>query len=419
MELRIPRENANDDQVIVTRINFSSGDKVSEGDIILEFETSKAVAEFVAPASGIIELLDIEEGAEIQVDSIIGAIRHPEGQSPSFTTPVNTKEQQKSPALIPSQEGSAGVVSDAAAALLNTGETIKTDSYWVTSADLLNGRSGKAPKQSQPGVSKKSRSIDQASSPTSGLGFSSRPGTNRKKLETKSLSYTSSYFNSTLGVPINLKSRRVTDHFFDNSILDLVLYECGQLLSNEFNDLNSFYLGENTVGLYEEVHGGFAVDTGGNLTVVRVDNLSNLQELSKSIIEKVSRFEDGEIKAEDVAPATFTVSDLSSGSTEFILPLINGEQTFILGIVRAESGYKIFGTFDHRVTEGRRFSDFLATLKTRIEAFELPQTSVVNICCATCLKSLEEERSLGNRGLIQIFTGNGAEFICRSCYDGW
>jgi pyruvate dehydrogenase E2 component (dihydrolipoamide acetyltransferase) len=419
MELRIPRENANDDQVIVTRINFSSGDNVSEGDIILEFETSKAAAEFIAPTSGIIELFDIEEGAEVEVDSIIGAIRHPEHQSAAATTPENTNEQQKSPALIPTPDVPTGVVSDAAAALINTGETIKTDSYWVTSADLVGGRSDRALQKSPSGVSKKSRSMDTAPSPTSGLSFSSRPGTNRKKLETKSLSYTSSYLNSTLGVPISLKSRRVTDHFFDQSILDLVLYECGQLLSSEFNDLNSFYLGDNTIGIYEEVYGGFAVDTGGNLTVVRVDNLSNLQELSESIIEKVSRFEDGKIKAEDVAPATFTVSDLSSGSTEFMLPLINGEQAFILGIVRAESGYKIFGTFDHRVTEGRRFSGFLSTLKTRIEAFELPQPSVTNICCSSCLKSLEEERSLGNRGLIQIFTENGPELICRNCYDGW
>ncbi len=419
MELKIPRENANDDQVIITKINVSSGDKVSEGEIILEFETSKVSAELSAPTSGTIELYDIQDGVEVRVDSVIGAIKKSTDARKSVTTSSEVENLAVLPKKTKVLANSDVVVSNAAAALIASGGVVKSESYWITSDDLSNTKQNKSREKREPIIEKSVSDTDSKSAPTSGLTYATVLGTNRKKLETKSLSYSSQYFNSTLGISISLSRRRVTDDFFESSILDLVLYECGCLLASKYKDLNSFYLGDNAVGIYDNVHAGFALDTGGNLTVVRINNLSSLQEVANSVIDKVVRFDEGKLKAEDVAPTTFTISDLSSGEADFILPLVNGEQAFILGIVRSKNGYKIFGTFDHRVTEGRRFSEFLTDLKIRIEAFGLPTGKVANTHCVMCLKTLEEERALGNIGLLQVYSDNGPEFICRNCYDGW
>jgi hypothetical protein len=104
-----------------------------------------------------------------------------------------------------------------------------------------------------------------------------------------------------------------------------------------------------------------------------------------------------------------------------MLPLINGSQAFIIGIVKAKNGFQLYGTFDHRVTAGRRFADFLNELRNRIKLyfnFECLNTNH-SLICFFCTKTIEEEKSTGNRGLISINDGNGNKLICRSCFDGW
>ena len=75
IELKIPRENANDDDVLINKVFFKNGDKVNKGDILFEFETSKATIEFEAPDIGILYDFTITEGAQVSVDTIIGGIK--------------------------------------------------------------------------------------------------------------------------------------------------------------------------------------------------------------------------------------------------------------------------------------------------------------------------------------------------------
>ena len=48
-ELKIPRENANDDTVLITSIDIKDGQFIKIDDLIFTFETSKASIEFNAP----------------------------------------------------------------------------------------------------------------------------------------------------------------------------------------------------------------------------------------------------------------------------------------------------------------------------------------------------------------------------------
>ena len=42
---KLPIEDVNDQEAVIVSIDFSNGDKVSTGDIIYSFETTKAVVE--------------------------------------------------------------------------------------------------------------------------------------------------------------------------------------------------------------------------------------------------------------------------------------------------------------------------------------------------------------------------------------
>ena len=73
VELKIPRENANDDFVLITKVHTKDGEKVNVGDILFEFETSKPPLSLKPITMDIYEL-QIGEGTQIPVDSVVGVI---------------------------------------------------------------------------------------------------------------------------------------------------------------------------------------------------------------------------------------------------------------------------------------------------------------------------------------------------------
>ena len=69
--------NTNDDSYLVESINVDSGVLISEGVLILEFETSKANIEVEAEFAGFI-YHDIKEGSEIKAGEVLYIISEQE-----------------------------------------------------------------------------------------------------------------------------------------------------------------------------------------------------------------------------------------------------------------------------------------------------------------------------------------------------
>lgn len=72
-KVEIPRENANDDNVTITSINVKNYQEVKKGDILFEFETSKAVIEVESEKDGIVSL-NVEVGQIVPVGWIAAII---------------------------------------------------------------------------------------------------------------------------------------------------------------------------------------------------------------------------------------------------------------------------------------------------------------------------------------------------------
>jgi len=416
IDVLIPRENANDDSVLITEVKVSSGAFVEKGTPLFEFETSKATFELEAPLSGYIWNLQILSGQIAKVDSVVCTI----SDSPT-AEPSQAYVSEKSTSVIANLTDSH--LSDAARKLLESGQQPREVSKWISSASF--GEIGEGAnvarflKNENDVVTDRSRS---KSMPFKSLiPYSLIEVDRRKRLEISALSASSTYLNSTLGIHIKIGSRRVDSAMFGNSILDLVLYESYNLLRSLFFDLNRYYFDDNHLGEFKEVRPGYALDNGSNLTVLNVGVFSTLRELEDNIIAQITRYEEKKLLGSDLTPTTFTVTDLSSTDVDFMLPLVNGHQTFILGIVRADFGFKVYGTFDHRVTEGRRFAEFLGELRRRILLFfdEDAHRASIKLNCFACEKSLQEEKSLGNRGFIKIDDGSGTKLLCRNCFDGY
>ena len=66
----VPKENVNDDEVIVQNINFKSKDKVKKYDPIIDLETSKTAIGIESPCDGYV-VIKVSEGDEIPVGSVL------------------------------------------------------------------------------------------------------------------------------------------------------------------------------------------------------------------------------------------------------------------------------------------------------------------------------------------------------------
>lgn len=406
MKLKIPRENANDDFITITKLHVLNGALVEKGELLLEFETSKTSVEFEAPIAGYVSLINISEGSQIKVDTVFAELL----DNPKSSAPQKPQQDQI-PDIDTKKLSDVKFTSEAAAELLAAGKVQNTQSTWITSKDF------DAPTATISQSTADLREVELHNSITPQVKHTKKQITSRKSHEINALSVSSSYLNSTLGIEIELSTRRAASDMFSGSILDLVIYETTNLLKGQFSDLNACFLGGQSIAAFDEVIPGFALDDQNNLTVVAVPAFDNLYELSKKMTDLIIKFDERKLAPHDIKPTTFTVTDLSGAGINFILPLINGSQAFILGICGSLKGYQIFGTFDHRVTEGKRFAVFLTELKIRIETFAIE--NFPKISCHYCLKSLEEEKSLRNRGFLKIDDGDGEKLICRNCFEGW
>lgn len=70
VEIEIPRENANDDDVVITHIFVEQYQKVDVGDVLFEFETSKAAVEVSASETGIVSL-NLSVGQTVKVGTTV------------------------------------------------------------------------------------------------------------------------------------------------------------------------------------------------------------------------------------------------------------------------------------------------------------------------------------------------------------
>ena len=70
LEVHIPRVNANDDQVIVIALYVAVGDRVNEGDLLADIETTKATTEVLSPGSGTVASIAFKQGEPANVGEV-------------------------------------------------------------------------------------------------------------------------------------------------------------------------------------------------------------------------------------------------------------------------------------------------------------------------------------------------------------
>ena len=420
MEVVVPKENNNDQMVMISRLYVADGAYIEEGSDLIEFETSKTAVVLQAPASGYVSFLYGEE-SEVEVNSVVCTIDAEPPKSDSEELTIDVKKS--------AQKGVKDDVVFSKKAKLDYKDDVDLEGkLWVTSR--MFARNGLESNLVFDRTDSRNTTLDQAVSAATVTDHNQledeyKPAKTsmRKRSEINSLGISGGgVFQSTIGLDIFSGTRVVPSIMFDNSIQDLICYESSKMLGNEFKDLNAFYISKNEIGLFSNVSAGISLDSLNKLTVARITNSDkkSLEELQGEIGALIIKFEDGAFAGDDLKASTFTITDLSSSGASYMRPLLNGAESLIIGVVRrSENCFGLYASFDHRVTAGLRVANFLDSLKLRVESHFLPNSAVIADQCGFCMKSLEEEVGSGQRGMLLISTISGQKNICRNCYEGW
>ena len=209
--------------------------------------------------------------------------------------------------------------------------------------------------------------------------------------------------------------------YFKNSLLPIIIYETSRLL-RKYPELNAFYNNEEIV-YYDEVNIGIALDIDDGLKTINLKQCDskNVYAIEEELMTLNEKYLSRSLTSPELSGITFTISDLSAESVFTFTPLINRQNSAILGIssVQDDNNCCLTLTFDHRISAGKDASRFLQELKLRIESYK-PAASidVSKIKCYKCFKKLNEDFS--EVGFMKVINHKGEEsYLCQTCMKGF
>jgi pyruvate/2-oxoglutarate dehydrogenase complex dihydrolipoamide acyltransferase (E2) component len=425
-EVRVPQESVNDQSLIVLDLFFGANDIVKKGDIIAELETSKTTLTVEAEKEGFIKYF-CKKGDELIVNSLIAQI--------SDQAHVSDVIIEEGSLIIPSKQVvqsalayntlfSSQALEIIAANSLDKGLFAGRD--FVSSADVKLLLSPSA--ISVPNVNVKTISNASELAPTGNVYVEKVSSNKQREIE-----YLSHVQSASLVSVINtwLDLTGVDEYlnsnlqYFKETILPIVIYECGRLLVKH-RELNAYYF-HGSVAYYRQVNVGFAIDIDKGLKVVGIRNTNEktIHQIENEAFRLANLYQDNTLTVESLSEITFTITDLSGEGVFSFHPLINRNNAAILGISSIDKKTKrsmLSLAFDHRVTEGRKASIFLSELRERIESYKSSysddRTDSSLVKCSKCLKKLSEE--ISDVGFAEYIDTKGKKgYICQSCFKGF
>jgi pyruvate dehydrogenase E2 component (dihydrolipoamide acetyltransferase) len=140
--------------------------------------------------------------------------------------------------------------------------------------------------------------------------------------------------------------------------------------------------GEDQIILHEIANIGIAVDTESGLVVPVIRSAASLgiRQIAALSRELIAKAQERRLRSEEIAGATFTITNLGHLGVETFTPIINPPECAILGVGKIErrpvmDGDNVVGreqmslglTFDHRIVDGAPAARFLNQLVRAIE----------------------------------------------------
>ncbi|HEV2710982.1 MAG TPA: 2-oxo acid dehydrogenase subunit E2 [Edaphobacter sp.] len=460
----LERDNVNDEVVTLVRWFVPNGEKVDEGTLIAEIETSKANVEVQASHAGYLQW-GFSERADVLLTEPLGHIFSEPVPADALllTAPklAETSSSLKQPAFTPSV--------DTASPGGNNGEDRQTDAVPVFSSvagyetrfsrraqglmlehgipedrfsamALVRTEDVLALIERRPGKNtSKSKDHGLSKPPESGprivgapkLPVIEVPLSRMKRSEGQALaSGTRNAIPSAVSVTCftrGLRAALESNSVVAGNVGAVIVYEVARLL-RKYPAFNATYR-PNTMLQYEQVNIGYAMDDGRGLKVAVLQDCDqkSLSEITSELRGLVLGYLEDKLNPSQISGGTFTISDLSGSGVSSFLPLISEDQGAILGVSSEqfspgeyEGSYNLTLAFDHQLSEGRTAVLFLNDLKDRLLHYEKAMagggTIVSSVVCARCGRGVDE---LPDAKSYMVRTSVPLGHLCNLCIAGF
>ena len=378
-EVLLPKQGNTVESCIIIEWKKTEGDPVKAGDPLVEVETDKATLDVEATADGVLLTRLVAEGDDVPVLTPIAVI----GEIGERGAAVSGR--RKGPAISPRARRLAEQHGLDYSGVTGTGPggRIMVKDVEALRAGGPAAAPAAAASDRKPAPAAAAASPARPASPAG--GYDERPVTGVRKVIAERMR-ASLATTAQLTMHATADARRLLDYrarlkgeddpqLAAVSLNDLVLFAVSRTLP-AFAGLNATFEG-GAIRTYRDVHLGFAVDTERGLMVPVIHNADrmSLVEIATEAHRLAEACQTSKARPEDLAGATFTITNLGALGIESFTPVLNPPQVGILGVCAiglkpvAESGETRFVphiglslTIDHQVVDGAPGARFLQAL---------------------------------------------------------
>jgi len=413
-EVRVP-DIGDFKDVPVIEILVKPGDTVKAEDSLLTLESEKATMDVPSPLSGIVHELRVKTGDKVSEGAVLLTLSTGDTRMPAVAPSAaagTAAPGVAAPAAAPTTSASAAspVIDEAAFALAYAGPGVRKLAREL-SVDLGkvkgSGDKGRILREDVEGAARGGAAATAAPAPAAATG----PGvdllpwpkidfTKFGEVEAKPLSRIKKISGANLHrnwvmIPhvTNHDDADITDLEDFRVQLNKEIEKSGVKVSmlsfmikaavaalRKFPDFNASLDGDNLI-LKKYYHIGFAADTPQGLVVpvIRDADRKGVVEIAKEMSELAKLARDGKLKPGQMQGASFTISSLGGIGGTYFTPIINAPEVAILGVCRASwkqvsadgktSSWRLMLplslSWDHRVIDGAsaaRFNSYYAGL---------------------------------------------------------
>ncbi len=394
IEIKVPEMGESIVEATVGAWVKNEGDQIEAGETILELETEKVNLEVTAPATGILETVNIPEGEIVNVGTVLGTINTESIEKIQIQD--NTSDSKKESEL-PNNTKTETQAKKSEDKDVNITPVAKNlaDKHSIN-IDSING-SGRAGKITIDDINTEINKNNQINTSNDELPVPQESLETKKRItkrrETIAKRLTDAHLNTVMTTTYNevdmseimaIRSK-YKDSFKEEKgvglgFMSFFVKSVVQALI-DFPNLNS-EMQEKEIILKNYYHVGIAVASEEGLVVPVLKNANTLSfsQIEKSIADMVTKTKTKSLTIDDLTGGTFTITNGGVFGSMFSTPILNHPQVGILGMHTIKKKPVVINdeivirpimylalTYDHRIVDGGEAVQFLVRIKEFIE----------------------------------------------------
>ncbi len=407
-EIKVPTLGESVTTATVARWLKKAGDAVAADEPLVELETDKVTVEVNAPSAGTLGALAVDEGAEVEVGTLLGTIEEGTGvAAPARPLTAPAKPEVKSPVAKQQSPAMAAVASPAGpltappehAPMPSAAKRMQENNISAEQIGAGSGKDGRVTKGdvlaflSRPAPSAIAPTAAPARAPSADSGREERVKMTRLRRtiaarlkeaqNTAAMLTTFNEVDMSAAMALRSEYREAFEKKHNGTRLGFMGFFVQACISalKEFPAVNA-EIDDAELVYKNYVHMGIAVGGANGLVVpvVRDADQLSLAEIERAISDLGRRARDGALKLDELSGGTFSITNGGVYGSLMSTPILNPPQSAILGMHKIQDRPMALGgkveirpmmylalSYDHRIVDGKEAVGFLVRVKEGVE----------------------------------------------------